>query len=409
MMNLLIQNIGLFATPQGSAARCGAAQGEVLLLRDSAFGISGEEIVYVGPSKGAPPAEVVIDAGGRLVTPGLVDCHTHLVFGGWRQHEFAQKLRGVPYLDILAAGGGILSTARATRAATERELLEKAEGVLAEMLAHGVTTCEAKSGYGLSVDAEMKQLRVADALHKAGPVEIVSTFMGAHALPEEYRDRRDAYLDLVCEEMMPLVARAGLAKFCDVFCETGVFDVDEARRVLLAARAQGLGLKIHADEINPIGGSLLAADLGAVSAEHLIASGEREMAAMAAANVIGVLLPATSFYLGKPFAPAREMLNAGMAVAVASDFNPGSCPSNNLQFCMNLACLGYRLTPAEALCAVTLNAAAAIGLAGRVGSVEVGKQADIVLWDAPDLDYIFYRFGSNLVNRVIKKGKVYES
>ena len=408
-MNLLIQNIGLFATPQGSAARCGAAQGEVLLLRDSAFGISGEEIVYVGPSKGAPPAEVVIDAGGRLVTPGLVDCHTHLVFGGWRQHEFAQKLRGVPYLDILAAGGGILSTARATRAATERELLEKAEGVLAEMLAHGVTTCEAKSGYGLSVDAEMKQLRVADALHKAGPVEIVSTFMGAHALPEEYRDRRDAYLDLVCEEMMPLVARAGLAKFCDVFCETGVFDVDEARRVLLAARAQGLGLKIHADEINPIGGSLLAADLGAVSAEHLIASGEREMAAMAAANVIGVLLPATSFYLGKPFAPAREMLNAGMAVAVASDFNPGSCPSNNLQFCMNLACLGYRLTPAEALCAVTLNAAAAIGLAGRVGSVEVGKQADIVLWDAPDLDYIFYRFGSNLVNRVIKKGKVYES
>lgn len=406
MIEQLITNIALLATPQGKAARCGTAQGELLLLQDAAIGMTDGKIVYVGSAANAPPADAVLDAGGRLATPGLVDCHTHLVFGGWRQHEFAQKLQGVPYLDILAAGGGILSTTRATRAASEQELADKAAALLAEMQMYGVTSCEAKSGYGLSTEAECKQLRVIRALQERTPVDLVATFMGAHALPPEYAHDREGYLSLLCEEMLPLVAREDLAQYCDVFCETGVFSPAEARRVLLAAQALGLDLKIHADEIDPIGGSLLAAELGAVSAEHLIAAGEGEIAAMARAGVIGVLLPATSFYLGKPYAPARAMLATGMAVAVASDFNPGSCPGNNLQFCMNLACLGYRLTPAEALCAVTLNAAAALGLAQRVGSLEIGKQADILLWDAADLNYIFYRFGSNLVHTVIKKGIV---
>ena len=405
MASLLITNIGLLATPEGSRARSGSSQGEIALYKDAAVGIQDGLIIYVGSLSLAPPGDTVIDAQGRLVTPGLIDCHTHLVFGGWRQHEFLQKLQGMAYLDILSSGGGILSTTNATRLASEAELTDKAQQLLAEMLAHGVTTCEAKSGYGLSREHECKQMRVVKALNEAGPVELISTFMGAHALPEEYSDDREGYLTLLCDTMMPLVAQERLASYCDVFCEIGAFSPEEARRLLLTARAQGLGLKIHADEIESIGGSLLAAELGVTSAEHLIASGEKEIAALAANNVIGVLLPATSLYLGSPYAPARQMLDGGMAVAVASDFNPGSSPSNNLQLCMSLACLGYRLTPAEALCAVTLNAAAAVGLAERIGSIEVGKQADLVLWDAPDLEYIFYRFGSNLVYRVIKKGQ----
>ena len=406
--SLLITNIGLLATPLGGQARCGQAQGQVFLLRDAAVGIKDGVIVYVGPVEGAPVCATVIDAGGRLATPGLIDCHTHLVFGGWRQHEFAQKLAGLPYLDILAAGGGILSTTRATRAASEEELVLKAGRLLGEMLALGVTACEAKSGYGLALEPELKQLRVVAALQADGsvPVELVSTFMGAHALPTEYADDREGYLDLVCDVMIPAVARSGLASYCDVFCETGVFSPAEARRVLVAARAHGLGLKAHADEIEAIGGSLLAAELGATSAEHLVAAGPGEIAALAKAGVIGVLLPATSLCLGKPYAPARQMLEAGMAVAVASDFNPGSSPTNNLQLCLGLACLGYHLTPAEVLTAVTLNAAAAIGLADRLGTLEPGKQADLVLWESSDLEYIFYRLGANLVHSVIKGGEV---
>ena len=405
MASLLITNIGLLATPQGTQAQRGAAQSQVTLLPYSAVVIEDDTIVYVGPLETAPPADESINAGWRLVTPGLIDCHTHLVFGGWRQHEFQQKLQGVPYLDILAAGGGILSTTKATRLATEDELREAAGQRLAEMLRCGVTTCEAKSGYGLSLEHELKQLKVVKALDEQGPIELISTFMGAHALPPESANDREGYLKLLCDILIPLVALEGLASFCDVFCETGVFSVEEARRILLAARAKGLGLKIHADEIDPVGGSQLAGELGAISAEHLVASGTPEIAALAAGDVIGVLLPATSLFLGKPFAPARAMLDAGMAVAVATDFNPGSSPTNNLPLCMQLACLGYGMTPAEVLCAVTLNAAAAVGLADRLGSIEVGKQADLVLWDAPDLEYPFYRLGANLVHSVLKKGQ----
>jgi len=312
----------------------------------------------------------------------------------------------VPYLEILAQGGGILSTVRMTRQASEDDLVQKAGEALGEMLSLGVTTCEAKSGYGLDRQTELRQLAVIRRLGKEQPVELAATYLGAHAVPEEYKTQREDYIRLMTEEMIPLVAREGLAEFCDVFCETGVFTAAESEEILRAALAHGLKVKIHTDEIDAIGGTELAGALPAVSAEHLIAATDRGIAALAKGGTVAVLLPATSFYLGKPYARARDMIAAGAPVAVASDFNPGSCPSLNLQLAMNLACWNYHLTPEETLTAVTLNAAAAICRADRLGSLEVGKQADLVIWDAPNLDYIFYRFGQNLAKTVIKQGVV---
>lgn len=406
-MHTYLINIGLLATPRGVAARRGAEQGELQLLPGAWVALEGERIAAIG--QGQPetaPGDRVIDAGGRLVTPGLVDAHTHLIFGGWRQNELGQKLHGVPYLDILAQGGGILSTVRATHRATEQELAGKAAAVLGEMLAMGVTTCEAKSGYGLTPEEEYKQLRVIRRLNETQPVELVATFMGAHALPEEYKQRREDYIRLLTEEMIPAVAQEGLAEFCDVFCEKGVFSAEESRRILEAGIRHGLRPKVHADEIEAIGGSQLAGELGAISAEHLIVCPPEGIAALAAGGTVACCLPATSFYLGAAYAPARDMIAADVPVAVATDFNPGSCPGSSLQLAMNIACLKYRMTPEEVLTAVTLNAAAAIGRAERIGSIESGKQADLLLWDAPDLDYICYRFGSNLVHTVIKRGRI---
>ena len=405
-MSLLIHNIGLLATPFGFEAKAGKAQGEVFYLDNAYIFVRDGLIDKIGQGKPDEGAEHLIDAGGCLVTPGLVDAHTHLVFGGWREHELPLKLSGVPYLDILAQGGGILSTVRATRAATREELKNKALKILSGMLRHGTTTCEAKSGYGLNLETELKQLRTVKDLNKAQPIRLVSTFMGAHALPEEYRYDRNAYIDLLIDQMLPKAAEEKLAEFCDIFCESGVFSADEARRVLKAAQMLGLGAKIHADEINAIGGSELAGELGAVSAEHLIAATDEGIAAMARSGVIACLLPATSFYLGKPYARARDMMAQGVPVCLATDFNPGSCPSFNLQLAMNLACWHYRMLPAEVLTGVTLNAAAAIGLQKEIGTLQPGKRADIILWNADNLDYIFYRFGENLVRKVIKDGRL---
>ena len=406
---LVISNIGLLATPLGRTAAAGPDQGRIS-QRSGAY-LVAEEGVITALGNGQVPADLLqgarhIDAGGRLVTPGLVDAHTHLVFGGWREHELAMKRRGVPYLDILAQGGGILSTVRMTRQASEDALVQKAGAALEEMLSLGVTTCEAKSGYGLDRQTELKQLAVIRRLGRTQPVELAATYLGAHAVPEEYKACRDEYIRLMTEEMIPLVAREGLAEFCAVFCETGVFTASESEQILGAALAHGLKVKIHTDEIDAIGGTELAGALSAVSAEHLIAATDRGIAALAKGGTVAVLLPATSFYLGKPYARARDMIAAGVPVAVASDFNPGSCPSLNLQLVMNLACWNYRLTPEEVLTAATLNAAAAICRADRLGSLEVGKQADLVIWDAPNLDYIFYRFGQNLAKTVIKRGVV---
>lgn len=401
-MKTLIRNIGLLATPEGFCARRGPAQGQLRLLNNA--WVLAEDGIITAVGQGEPPcgAEQIIDGAGRLATPGLADAHTHLIFGGWRQDELADKLHGVPYLDILARGGGILSTVRATRTATEAELLEKGRRALLEMQRFGVTACEAKSGYGLETETELRQLRVIRQLGQECAMDLAPTLLGAHALPPEYQADREGYLRLLCEEMIPRAAAEGLARFCDVFCEEGVFTVEEARRILLAGKAHGLLPKLHADEIHPIGGSQLAGELGAVSAEHLIVCPEEGMERMARSGVIACLLPCTSLYLGASFAPARRLVEKGVAIAIATDFNPGSCPCLNLQLAMSLGCLHYRLTPEEVLTAVTLNGAAAMGLAGRLGSVEPGKQCDLALWDAPDLNYLCYRMGSNLCTSVIK-------
>ena len=348
----------------------------------------------------------MIDVEGKLVTPGLVDSHTHLIFGGWRNNEMEQKLKGVSYLDILASGGGIHSTVKATREASFEELVERGKAALDEMLGYGTTSCEAKSGYGLDSETEIKQLEVIRKLNEIQPVDLVATFLGAHALPKEYADNREGYIDLLCNEIIPKVAEEKLAEFCDVFCEEGVFTAEESRRILLKGQEYGLKSKIHADEIYPIGGSVVAGDIGAVSAEHLIVCNDEGIEALSGGNTIACLLPATSHYLNAGYAPARKMIENNVAVALATDYNPGTCPCLNLQLVMTLGCLKYRMTPEEVLNAVTINGAAAIGRADVVGSLEEGKQADMVIWNARELSYICYRMGSNLADKVIKKGKI---
>ena len=406
MGKLIVKNIGMLATPQGRTARRGAEQGQITVLKDAFVLMEDGVIAAVGTGAPEETDAQVVDAQGKLVTPGLIDAHTHLVFGGWRQNELGLKLHGASYLDILSMGGGILSTVNATRAATEDQLVEKARAALDEMLSLGVTTVEAKSGYGLDLDNELKQLRAVRRLNAEHPIDLVSTFLGAHAVPREYREDREGYIRLLCDKVIPAVAREDLAEFCDVFCETGVFSAEESRIILEAGKRYGLVPKIHADEIDPIGGSELTAEVGAISAEHLIVCPPAGIAAMAKAGTVACLLPATSFYLGSTFAPARDMIEAGVPVAMASDFNPGSCPSLNLQLVMNLGCLRYKLTPEEVLTAVTLNGAAAIDRADVLGSLEPGKQGDLVIWNAEDLNYICYRMGSNLVKTVVKKGRL---
>jgi len=403
MPDLVIRNIGVLATPIGVVARRGPDQGHVLITNDAWLSVDNGLISGVGVGA-APDGNEVFDAGGKLVTPGLVDPHTHLVFGGWREHELAMKLGGVPYLDILASGGGILSTVNSTREASAQELTEKALSVLERMLSLGVTTCGAKSGYGLDPDTELKLLHVVDTLKVLQPIELISTFMGAHAVPPEFTDNRRAYIDLLVNEMIPAFSTAGLAEFCDVFCETGAFSSDEALEILLAGKTMGLEAKCHCDELNAIGGTEMAAAIGAVSCEHLIKCSSTGIDALHMGGSIACLLPATSFYLGEGYAPARELINAGVPVAFGSDFNPGTCPSFSLQLAMCIGCFKYRMTPGECLTAVTLNAAAAVCRADRLGSLEVGKQADFVIWDAPNLDYLFYRFGDNLAHRVFVCG-----
>jgi len=405
MPDLIIKNIGTLATPTGSFAKAGAAQGTIQILSDAWITVSDGIITATGTGA-VPDGDIVYDAGGKLATPGLVDPHTHLVFGGWREHELAMKLRGIPYLDILASGGGILSTVRSTRAVSGQELTNKALSILKRMLALGVTTCEAKSGYGLDLLNEMKLLRVVKSLAEKQPVELASTFMGAHAIPPEYKENREGYIDVIINEMIPSVCNDGLAEFCDVFCESGVFTLEETRRILLAGANAGLKLKCHTDEINAIGATEMAATLGAVSCEHLIKCEPSGIESLRMNKTVACCLPATSFYLDSSYAPARDMIKAGVPVAFGSDFNPGSSPTNSLQLAMNIGCYKYRMTPEESLTAVTLNAAAAICRAGSIGTVETGKQADILIWDAPNLDYVFYRFGDNLVDKVFKKGVV---
>lgn len=353
------------------------------------------------------PETVVRSYEGKIATPGIIDCHTHLVYGGSREHEFAQKLAGVPYLDILAQGGGILSTVRATRAASFNNLYQKSKRLLDYMLLHGVTTVEAKSGYGLDWETEKRQLGVVAALEKNHPIDLVSTFMAAHAIPEEYKGNAKAYLDEIVEQMLPEVKKENLAEFCDIFCEKNVFTAEESRYLLSKAKELGFKLRIHADEIASIGGVDVAAELGAISAEHLMMATDEGIAKMSQAGVIGNLLPATTFSLMEDtYAPARKMIDAGMAITLSTDSNPGSCPTANMQFVMQLGCFMLRLTPIEVLNAVTINAAYSVNRQERVGSLTVGKEADIAIFDAPNIDYPLYFFATNLIHQVYKKGQL---
>jgi imidazolonepropionase len=359
-------------------------------------------VVEVGTGRG-PDARHVIDAGGGTVTPGLIDPHTHLVFGGTREAEFVQRLEGRSYAEILAAGGGIHHSVTATKAASLDELVAAGRKALQRMLANGTTTLEAKSGYGLDLETEIKQLEAIARLAAEGPQEIVSTYLGAHAIPKGTDG--DAYAHFVVETVLPEVARRNLARYCDVFCETGVFTPAQTEKICEAARALGMGVRLHADELSDLGGGALAVKLKAASADHLLMLGDASIAALAQADTVAVMLPGTPFFLGMAErAPARELIARGVALAIGTDFNPGSCFSESMPMMMTLACLHLKMTPAEALVAATINAAHAIEAADRLGSLEPGKQADVVVWDVPNHAHLAYHFGVQLTRHVIKKG-----
>lgn len=348
----------------------------------------------------------VIDARGKIVMPGLVDCHTHLVHGGTREHELNMRLAGRSYMDIMNAGGGIHYTTTKTREANFDELYNKTVQHLNVFLRHGVTTVEAKSGYGLDLENELKQLYVVKKLQEEHVVDIVSTFMGAHAVPKEFKGNEDQFVKIIIEQMIPKVAELGLAEFNDVFCEKGVFTPEQSRLILEAGKEYGLTPKIHADEIEPYEGAELAAEVGAISAEHLLVASDEGIAAMAKAGTIAVLLPGTAFFLRAPYARGRLMVDSGVPVAISTDFNPGSSPTISLPFIQNLACMNMGMTMEEVLCATTINAAHAIKRADQVGTLEKGKQADVLILDVPNYKQLQYFYGMNHTDTVIKAGNV---
>ncbi len=400
----VLRNIAYLAT-----CRAGGAQAELHAAKDAAVAWRGDTIAWVGPERDLPAEfrdDDVLDAGGGLVVPGLVDCHTHLAFGGWRSDEFEQRIAGATYLEIAKRGGGIASTVARTRAATDDELLAGCRNHLAGMRALGVTTVECKSGYGLDLDAELRLLGLYRRLAEEGPTRIVPTLLGAHVVGPGFRERREEYVELVIGEMIPRAAVGGLARFCDGFVEETAFSVAEARRILRAGQAAGLGAKLHADQLSSGGGAELAAELAAASADHLERISDAGIAAMARAGTVAVSLPLASLYLNQPPLPARRLIEAGVPVAVATDFNPGSAPSWHLPLALTLACTTQRMTPAEALKGATILAARAIGLDGEVGSVEPGKRADLAVIRSPDPNHWLYHFRPNACRCTILGGRV---
>lgn len=422
-VDLLILDIGQLVTCAGpDGPKRGAALGDVGIVRDAAVAVAGGRIVAVGRSDKIARthrAAKTLDAGGRAVVPGFVDCHTHVVFGGDRVNEFEMRIAGASYMEIMAAGGGILSTMRHTRDATLDTLVASAAARLDTMLALGTTTVEVKTGYGLDTAGELKMLRAIEALDRAHPCRLVPTFLGAHTVPPEYEGDADGYVDLVVDEMIPAVsnwyeeshfAAAGVPLFIDVFCEDHAFDVAQTRRVLEAGLAAGMKAKIHVDQFNSLGGLATALELGVTSADHLEVTSGDDIARVAAAETVAVLMPAVNFNLGlTTYADGRALVDAGAAVALATDMNPGSAPCYAMPLVMAIACRYLRLSPAEALNAATLNAAHAIGQGEVVGSIEAGKRADLLILESNDYRHLPYLLGGNPVRTIVARGTVIDA
>ncbi len=405
--------ISELVTPVGNGPLAGPAADRLRVIEDAAVAFSNGEIVFVGTERDfrqavkLVPSGRIVDAEGGTALPGFVDAHTHLPFAGWREREFDERLRGATYSEIAARGGGILSTVAETRAASFNELTEKVRARLDDMVRLGTTTVEAKSGYGLSLEDELKQLAALREAAAGHPVEVVPTFLGAHTVPREYKGKREHYISLLMDKVLPEVARQGLAEYADAFVDANAFTLEEARSVLSAARGHGLGVRLHADQLADDGAALLAAELGAASADHLEYASPEGIEALARAGTCGVLLPAATFFLMmevKP--PGRKLIDAGVPVVVATDFNPGSCPADSMGAALWFACLTARLTVDEAICAATLNAAHSLGRAGSIGSLEVGKRADLVIHDVPNRYHLVYRFGEPRVSKVIAGGEL---
>lgn len=411
MNKLLIKNASQIATPQGFEGKKGHEMKDIFTISDGAVYIEGGIIKLVGKTE-----EVlrkidekqckVIDAEGKCVLPGFVDSHTHFIFSGYREDEFVKRLEGAEYLEILNLGGGIQSTVKSTRNSSFNELYDLGMERLKNMLSQGITTVEGKSGYGLDLDCEIKMLKVMKKLNEDCPIDLVTTFLGAHAVPIEYKNKNSEYVDYMINEVLPKIAEENLAEFCDVFCEEGVFSIEETKKILEAGQKLGLTSKVHADEIKNIGGGKLAGEIKCISADHLLMVSDEGIENLCENNVVATLLPCTAFCLNKPYAPARKMIDKGVSVALASDFNPGSCFANSIPLMLALGVIHMKMTIEEAITALTLNGAAALGKADIIGSIERGKKADIIITKYPNYKFLVYNTGSNLVEKVIKAGEV---
>ena len=413
-MQLLIKNIHQLVTVRadGDPSRSGLSMQDVGVLERADVLIEDGLFRWIGPTgtlKSTLKEDAdVLDATGIVALPGFVDSHTHLLFGGTREHEFAMRVEGKTYQQIAEAGGGILSTVKDTRAATKKELKKTASKRLDAMMQHGTTTVEIKSGYGLDEDSEIKMLEAIHELSEEHFMTIVPTFLGAHAIPPEYSTNPDEYVRIICERLLPYVAKRDLAKFCDAFCESGYFSIEQTRRILLKAQSLGIRSKLHADQLSQTGASKLGAELKAVSVDHLEQIDDAGIDALKESGSIATVLPGVSFFLHYGYPPARRIIESGVPLAIGSNFNPGSCMSFSMPLMMTIACTQMNITIEEAITASTLNGAAALGLSDIVGSVEVGKQADVILYNVSDYRQIPYFFGTNLVNKVIKKGTILE-